>query len=98
MLRVLTKILSHASAEEKTKRLEDFKFRTFTGRFRLAGIPVSIMHNFCGLSDGFENAVTGVYKHFSCGLTRLSSPPPFVSSNQRKRQKPATRMTAFLTV
>ena len=33
MLRVLIKILSHARAKKKTKRLKDFKFRFFIGRF-----------------------------------------------------------------
>ena len=35
MLGVLMKTLSHASAKAKTKRLMDFKFRTFNGRFEV---------------------------------------------------------------
>ena len=35
MLCVLMKILSHASAKTKTKRLKGFKFRTFNCRFEV---------------------------------------------------------------
>ena len=32
---VLVKLLSHASAKQKTKRLKGFKFCSFVGRFRV---------------------------------------------------------------
>ena len=38
MLCLLMKILSHASAKKKTKRLKGFKFRTVIGRFQVKGL------------------------------------------------------------
>ena len=38
VLCVSVKILSHASAKKKTKRLKDFKFRTFIGGFQVTSL------------------------------------------------------------
>ena len=53
MLCVVMKILSHASAEEKRKMSEGFKFRTLVGRFHIMTVSGLVgQHKHTQLSGG----------------------------------------------